>query len=110
MPTARTAPKKTAASVDFDISVAEAEANDGERPKPFTVRLKSGKIITLKDPEALDWQVAADLNSVPPRLALESLVEESDFEDFFAERFSATTLRRLMASFADHYELLPPGE
>jgi hypothetical protein len=97
--------------VMFDVAEAEQEFDASERPAPFTVRLRSGKVVTFVDPAALDWQVAFNLDARYPNLILQTLVPAEDLEDVYAEEMRLATVRRLLDDWRAHYKVdLSVGE
>ena len=109
MATTRTAPKPKPV---FDIAAIEAEINDEERPPPCTVKLKgSGKVITLRDPQELDWQVLAVLRRDNPHSFFEAVIPDAeDLEAFYAEKITAPTIAKLIRGYTEHYGMDNPGE
>lgn len=111
-PTAR--PRKTAAAksaAHFSIAVAEREADTAsEQAEVFTVNLRPGRDIRLHNLADLDWAVAASLDDSDPISLLKAVVYEEDWEDFAETKFRVSTLRTLIESWRDFYQVLTPGE
>lgn len=108
--TSRTTPKARAPKVHFDIAAVEREVNDGERVEPFSVRLPSGKVTTLKDPQLIGWQTASALTPEEPMFFLRTVVPTEDWEDFRDAEFSVATMRLLIEGWREHYNMPSLGE
>jgi hypothetical protein len=104
---ATSSPKRTTTKkAVFDIEQAEKEFLDSERPEPFTVRMKSGSVVTFADPAALNWQDAAALTRMDPYLFLRTvIVDDDEFKAFTGEAFPQVIIRDLMNAYQDHYAL-----
>jgi hypothetical protein len=111
---ATSSPKRTTTTrpkAIFDIARAEQEFADSERPEPFTVALKSGEVVTLVDPSALDWQEAAALSAADTYLFLRTvIVDDDEYKAFTKESFPQKVARQMVDAYRDHYSLdIEPG-
>lgn len=100
---ATSSPKRKAV---FDVTQAEKEFTDSDRPEPFTVKLKSGDIVTFADPAALPWQEAASLTTLEPYLFLRTVLQgDEDYASFIADSFPQIVIKKMMDAYRDHYAL-----
>jgi len=105
--TARSNSSKTASrkpKAHFSIAQAEKEYTSGlDEVEPFTVELKSGEVITFRDPRTLGWQVAASLDITNPYGMFRQLVEDEDYEKLVSEDFVYPILRQIGEAWREHY-------
>ena len=109
-------PSRSAAAkapvVHFSIEDIEKEIADERKDiPPFGVRLKSGDVITLIDPELLGWQRAAALDTSLPFLTMQTLIDDEEaFKAFKADDFSKAGMQKLITTWRQHYGLPDLGE
>lgn len=98
--------------VHFSIEQIEKEvADERESIEAFTVGLRSGKVITLADPELIGWQKAAALDPSLPFLTMQVLIDdEENFKLFKADDFGKKVMEILIQKWRAHYGLPDLGE
>lgn len=87
-------------NVVFDL---DAEERPAEEVKPdFTVRI-NGRVLTMTDPEEIDWQDLLDIEN--PVDFLHYCTSQEDREFLYAQRMGGWKLGRLMDRYMKHFEL-----
>lgn len=106
-PAAKAKEKKP--TVHFDIEQAENEVDDDEVKEPFHVRLKSGDVITLRDPYEVGWKEAASVGPDTPYLFIQTMVKEEDYDEFIKTDFKTRAMQKMVLAYREHYGLPTPG-
>lgn len=87
-------------NVDLDLDAAERPRESVK--EPFTVRL-GGKVISMTDPEELDWQDLLEIED--PTDFLRFCVSDEDRAHIRKQKLEGWKLGRLMEAYMSHYGL-----
>ena len=86
--------------INFDLDTVERDA--GELKEPFVVQL-NGKTITMTDPSTLDWRDVMLMTN--PQDLIRLSLSEADRDHLQATGFESWKFGKLLAAYAEHFEL-----
>jgi hypothetical protein len=112
-PAATKAAEPKAPTFHFSIKQAEAEAEQVRKSRteaPFTVEGKNGEVITFRHPEDVGWQESAALSMRDPYLAVQSMLDDENYDVFIAQGdFGNGVLRDLVEKWMTYHGVIPAG-
>lgn len=92
--------------ISVDLSLDDLEK---ENPRqPYRTKLR-GRVITLNDPQDIDWLILMDIEDDPTQFVTNCMSEE-DAEFFMEEPLESWKVNRLMEAFMRHYGLGSRGK
>lgn len=92
--------------ISVDLSLDDLEK---ENPRtPYTTKV-AGRVITLNDPQDIDWLVLVDIED-DPTLFVTNCMSEEDANFFMDQRIESWKVNILMDRFMKHYGLGSRGK